>query len=350
MKKILFLVLLMPSICLGQSFLRLPYSYILHVYQGDTIKQMFRGDTAKLYTDKAAFSFNKPIFVNGVKLGSGGALDSSKLVSKYEMQAGLNLPNHLLYSFTGGYGSQLNMSDAAISFGSISSKGSSANFIARGGDINQANIEFYLRGYQQTANTDYSIEIDTSGMTFKNSGDEVAKIDSSGNIDIKGQYKVNGVPITLSSTVSLQDFNSDISTSGTSETDLYTYTIPANTLVNNGDKLIFNVCLQSNASGSTTSHIKFYIGGTNLGEGGTTLGTTYYSHTFKCTIVKTSSTAFKGIIEGVFNGSFSPTPFCQIIGGTLTYSSTNIFKITGQCATNEIIAKFGNIEFKPAAQ
>lgn len=95
MKKILFLLLFVPSICLGQSFLRLPYSYILHVYQGDTIKQMFSGDTAKFYTDKSKFSFNKPIFVNGVQLGSGGALDSSKLVTQFDIQRGLIVTNSL---------------------------------------------------------------------------------------------------------------------------------------------------------------------------------------------------------------------------------------------------------------
>lgn len=67
MKKILFLLLLIPSLSFGQ-FLRLPYSYLLHTYQGDTIKQYFSGDSAKWYTDKGYVSFGKPIYSAGKKL------------------------------------------------------------------------------------------------------------------------------------------------------------------------------------------------------------------------------------------------------------------------------------------
>lgn len=162
-------------------------------------------------------------------------------------------------------------------------------------------------------------------------------------------FEKNKLANLFTTSLILKDFYTDVSTVGSSETDLYSYSVLADTLANDGDKLIFYVTLLSNASGATNSHIKFYIGSINLGEGGTTLGTTYYSHIFKCIIIRISSTNFKGIVEGIFNGSFSPTPFCQNVNGTLTFSSDNIFKITGQCATNEITAKFGYIEYKHGA-
>jgi hypothetical protein len=31
------------------------------------------------------------------------------------------------------------------------------------------------------------------------------------------------------------------------------------------------------------------------------------------------------------------------------WTTANVLKVTGQCATNSIVAKFGTIEYKPAA-
>jgi len=75
MKKYLLLLLFIPSLTFGQ--LRLPYPSLLHVYHGDTIRQYFQGGSAKFTTSKDSFQFNKPIFVNGVELGSGGSVTDS---------------------------------------------------------------------------------------------------------------------------------------------------------------------------------------------------------------------------------------------------------------------------------
>jgi hypothetical protein len=142
----------------------------------------------------------------------------------------------------------------------------------------------------------------------------------------------------------LKDFYTDVSTSGTGETDLYSYTVPANVLASDGDKLIFTV----NCDLSTTptgANIKFYFGGTSvIFVTGTTLHNTGKA-IFE--LIRTSSSTCRIITHGyTADGVIGPT-YDQLTGRDFT--TTNILKITGQCATNSITAKFGYIEYKPAA-
>jgi hypothetical protein len=163
-----------------------------------------------------------------------------------------------------------------------------------------------------------------------------ALIDNSGNIDIKGQYKIHGTPMIL------KDFYTDASTSGTGETDLYSYTVPANTLANNGDKIEFTIYIDVFSSGTPTT--KLYFAGNAINLNTTESSTTY---NFKITIIRTSSNHCRGMITGGTSVAYQPIP---IDLGSLNWTTTNIIKITGQVPDSYMASFVGYIEFKPAAQ
>jgi hypothetical protein len=74
MKTLIISILLLLSINLfAQNPGRLPYKTVIQYASGDTIKSQLDTDTARITTNQNAFKFNKPIFVNGTELGSGGS-------------------------------------------------------------------------------------------------------------------------------------------------------------------------------------------------------------------------------------------------------------------------------------
>ncbi len=158
------------------------------------------------------------------------------------------------------------------------------------------------------------------------------------------------IPVGTSTTFAtiggtLKDFYTDVSTSGTSETDLYSYTIPANTLVNNGDKIEFNIVLDTSFS-PNYSYIRLYFAGTsrimcnNLFLSGIS--------GFKICIIRVSPSVCRIKYEGGLNsGGINYIDYSEMTSKDWTIS--NILKVTGQCSTNSITAKFGTIEYKPAA-
>ncbi len=167
-------------------------------------------------------------------------------------------------------------------------------------------------------------------------------------------YLTNGGPVRFPVGGTIFDHYADVgNNSGTGETDLYSDTTIANTLKVNGDKItaqyggIFANLL------TATVELRVYFGGTKIYDSGTaTLGADVgwnvstvvqrdTSTTVRCTTILTTTGA----------SSATYAQYTRVTG--LTLSSTNILKITGQSAgtgnaTNDIVAKQGYVEFKPA--
>jgi hypothetical protein len=142
----------------------------------------------------------------------------------------------------------------------------------------------------------------------------------------------------------LKDFYTDASTSGTGETDLYSYIIPANVLSTNGDKLTFKFTLDTSSS-PTSSYVKVYFAGTSR----TSINNLLLSGivNFTITIIRVSSSVCRISYEGFYNSGIGVNDYLEMT--SKDWTTTNILKVTGQCATNSIVAKFGTIEYKPAA-
>jgi hypothetical protein len=138
----------------------------------------------------------------------------------------------------------------------------------------------------------------------------------------------------------LKDFFTTASSTG-GENDLYSYSVPANVLAKNGDKLTFKAILQPNPS-ALSAIVKVYFAGTAI----TILsGTSLSSQSiFTTEITRVSSSVCRVGILGVYNGA------SQYVYSELTskdWTTSNILKITGQ-SSGQIDALFGYIEYKPA--
>jgi hypothetical protein len=140
----------------------------------------------------------------------------------------------------------------------------------------------------------------------------------------------------------LKDFYTDVSTSGTTETDLYSYTIPANVLVNNGDKLILDYIVRGTASGD----IKFYFG-TSPGAVASATGLiSIGTVNMKIIIIRNSSSTAKIFSFNSVGTNATITTYNEV---AITWTDTNTCKITGTATSGTWTSKIGYIEYKPAA-
>jgi hypothetical protein len=124
-------------------------------------------------------------------------------------------------------------------------------------------------------------------------------------------------------------------TSGTGETDLYTFTTPANTLNADNEFLeyfVSGVVNPSSVNDGGNITIRIYWAGTEVLET-TSLSAVALAYTVRVTVIRTSSSNARVTAE-VYGGSF------PVVGGlspsvtdvTTTFSNTNIIKVTGQAS------------------
>ncbi len=149
----------------------------------------------------------------------------------------------------------------------------------------------------------------------------------------------------------LFDHFTDAGNTTTSETDLYSDTTAAGQLATNGDKIVAEYGGIFVSSGTATRQIKVYFGGTAIFDSGALSISTSASWTVTLTIIRVSSTVVRYNVALQTQGAAlaSYTSVSELTG--LTLSNTNILKITGTAggvgaATNDIVAKLGNVEYK----
>jgi hypothetical protein len=171
------------------------------------------------------------------------------------------------------------------------------------------------------------------------------------NLWVQEQIRTKQGSLNVAVGGALKDFYTDVSNGTTVETDLYTYTTPANTLSANGEKLTAEYTVDlSDATADKT--IKVYFAGTQVFTTGSIAGAT---GDFKAvvTIIRVSSTVVRVMVAGELGGfSQDFANYIELTG--LTLSGTNILKITGQASgatggTGDLVAKLGAIFWVPAA-
>lgn len=135
----------------------------------------------------------------------------------------------------------------------------------------------------------------------------------------------------------------------TVETDLYSYTSPANLFDTNGQKLeakyagIF-------ANNAATKQLKAYFAGTAIFDSGALTITGSSSWELEILIIRVSSTVVRCTVKLNTSGASLSAYATYTELTSLTLSGTNILKITGTAgggtgATNDIVAKLGSISF-----
>jgi len=142
------------------------------------------------------------------------------------------------------------------------------------------------------------------------------------------------------------DHFADAGNTTTTETDLYSDTIPASTLDANGVKLSAEYGGTFVSSATATRQVKVYFAGTVIFDSGALTVSAAASWNLDVLIVRVSSTVVRYTIIFLSGGlsSLTPPSTGELTG--LTLSNSAVLKITGQsagtgAATNDIVAKAG---------
>lgn len=150
------------------------------------------------------------------------------------------------------------------------------------------------------------------------------------------------------------DYATNGANSGTSETDLYSDSIPANMLAANFDKLEATYGGSFVASATATRQIKIYFGGTVVFDSTAILISAAASWSVYVTLIRASSTTARVIVELATQNAPLAAYVTYTALATQDFTIANVLRITGTAAgvgaaTNDIIARLGVVEFKPAA-
>ena len=211
----------------------------------------------------------------------------------------------------------------------------------------------YLTGAFETASTIKGVSLQLAGLTIMQDGEYHTT-----GFNSEDDYFALNKPVIINSTYStdsfaitaktareisykysgavLHDFYTDVSTSGTGATDLYSYTIPANTLSRNGDKIEAKYIVYNDA-GTGTAHVNFAgydFDGTNIVSGGNEI---------IITLIRVSSTVCRVHIR------INALLFAYYERTSQNFTTTNILKLVGQASVGSLVAKFGYVEYIPAA-
>lgn len=148
-------------------------------------------------------------------------------------------------------------------------------------------------------------------------------------------------------------YNTDAGNSTTTETDLYTDTIPANTLSTNKDKLEARYAGEMVNSATATRQLRVYFGGTAIFDTGTLSLSAASDWDIDVFIIRVSSSVVRYSVKLNLTGA-SLSAYANVGELTgLTLSNANTLKITGQAAgvgavTNDIVGRLGTVDWKPA--
>lgn len=144
----------------------------------------------------------------------------------------------------------------------------------------------------------------------------------------------------------------DVGNSGTSDTSLYSDSIPASTLGANGNKIQATYGLNMVSSATATRQIKVFFGGTSILDTGAISYPVTGAVDVNVFIIRDSSSSIRYKVNATAIGS-NPTNYVSVGKLTgLTLSGANTLEIHGQsagtgAASNDILATEGNVEFKP---
>lgn len=143
----------------------------------------------------------------------------------------------------------------------------------------------------------------------------------------------------------------DVNNSGTSETDLYTYTLGANKLINNGASINFEMAGVFNDA-SATVNLQAYFGGNSIAGAGllTISGTGAWS--IHGTIIRTGTTTARAYTVMSIDNSTNKIYSTMALLTGLDFTTTNIVKVTGTAGgagggTNDITGQMWIVKFEP---
>jgi hypothetical protein len=225
----------------------------------------------------------------------------------------------------------------------LSTKGT-GSVILRPGSNNTTAVQL-----QNAAGSTTVLDVDTSNTRVGIGKTPTVTLDVSGIIGL-----LAGTSTTVAKGGgSIFNHFADAGNTSTTETDLYSDSIPANALGTNGDKLEFTYgCIFVNST--STKQLKLYFGGTAIFDTGALTISASSEITARGVIIRDSSTSIRYAISANTTGASTATYSAVGTLTGLTLSNANTMKITGTAAgvgaaTNDIVAKLGTINWQSAA-
>jgi len=190
------------------------------------------------------------------------------------------------------------------------------------------------------ADTSHNIKLESSGINrFESTdGGETVIRSKSGNngLSVRGDtdaVQMYGVaseslqnwPATLIGTTT--NFLSDADNSGTSDTTVDSFNVPANTMTNNGDGVIRNIGVKF-LSGGGTKRVQVYFAGTSIFDSGAVSASSESYVSIRCEVTRrdSSTVAYNSGATGTIDGAGTSFAKVGTIGG-LDFSTTKNFYI-----------------------
>lgn len=151
--------------------------------------------------------------------------------------------------------------------------------------------------------------------------------------------------------VCLKDFYTDVGNVNAGETDLYSFTTVANQLSAVGQKLTATFGGLGASAGTRIPTLRAYFAGTSIFDAVALSSTNVGGFSLSVTIIRTGASTARAVATYSDDSQISDVDETDLTG--LTFSGTNILKITGQDtgtlpASNTIVAKLGTISWVPA--
>lgn len=189
-------------------------------------------------------------------------------------------------------------------------------------------------------------------ISFQDQTTELAKIDYTGSALFKGlSLKAGGSTSNVKVGGVLFDYFTNAGNSGTSETDLYSSSIPASTLQTDGDKIVVEYQGVYGSNATPTKQLKVYFGGTTVFDSTGISPLASAAWHIRCVIQRDSSNSVRVStrLQAGYTLSFN---FYSTLG-SLTFSNALTLKVTGTAAgggaaSNDVVATMGHVSWLPA--
>jgi hypothetical protein len=258
--------------------------------------------------------------------------------------AGSGIFNISSYS---GIALEINDITRAATFSSIVVVGSGASLRLNSNATEGEIIGTFGKGLKFYTNDGSSnpLNLSTTGAATFSSSVTAGSLIKSGGTSSQYLMADGTTRTTTSNAYTLKDWYADVNNVSSTETDLMTYTVPANTLVNNGDKLTFTF---SGIFGNVANNKKLTI---YFGNSSALLNTTIETTigwSVTGTIIKDSATNYRYTYTQLNINNY-PYTMSGNSGTVTNYTGTNVFKITAEGTSSaDITGQMGTLQFIPA--
>ncbi len=185
-----------------------------------------------------------------------------------------------------------------------------------------------------------SVNSMTNAAITISAGPGISTSSASGDVEISVATTSSSLPHTLDKKLTSTDNTS------TTETDLYSYTVPANKLLNNGNSFTFDVSFTLNDV-TATADLRFYFAGTVFGNTGALTVSATGAGSAHGYVQRLTSTTALASVTVISPGASTATFTANLDLTSLDFTTTNIFKVTGQAGGAG--GGTGDITMKPSA-